>query len=489
MSFMPQKEFNLDKKKNFSEWYNTIIYASDLVDNRYNVQGFVVHKPWSMKIFKELYRLFEKELEEDGHEPCLFPTLIPEENFEKEKEHVEGFNPNVFWVTKVGEEKLKRGLALRPTSETAFYQMYSLWIKSHADLPLKLYQSCTVFRNESETSPFLRGREFLWIETHDAFSTLKEAEEQVRKDALISLKVLSEMLGLPLMIFKRPVWDTFPGAVNTFAHDCLLPDGKVLQVGSSHLLGQNFSKAFGISFKDSSGKENFVFQTCFGPGIWRMMAALVSVHGDSKGLILPFSIAPIQVVIVPIPLKGSKSNEVFSKAEEIAKKLKERGFRCFVDSSEKSPGYKFSDWEMRGVPIRLEVGEKEVASKTLTLCRRDTRERFLVNEGDVFESLKLISEKILENLRRKAFEDLESRIGYAETLAELKNLLDVKKGFVRINLCSIEEEGKECAGVIQYETNGGKVRGVLVGKEEKPFGKCLVCGKTAGVVAYVARQY
>ena len=246
---LSEKEFNKDKEKNFSEWYNTIIYAADLVDNRYNVQGFVVHKPWSMLSFKKLYAIFVKELEKDGHSPALFPTVVPEENFEIEKKHAKGFIPEVFWITHRGAEKLERRLALRPTSETIIYPMYSLWIRDHTDLPMKLYQSCNMFRNESETSPFLRGREFLWIEAHDVFATKKESEEQVITDSKISKKVLDGILGLSTLIFERPKWDTFPGAEHTYATDILLADGKALQIASTHLLGQNFAKAFKIKFK------------------------------------------------------------------------------------------------------------------------------------------------------------------------------------------------------------------------------------------------
>src|SRR3989344_322586 len=213
---MKQREFNIDKKRNFSEWYNTIIYASELADIRYNIKGFLVHRPWSALAFRHIYRLFESELEADGHMPVIFPTLIPEENFLKEKEHVEGFAPEVFWVTQKGEEKLDRRLALRPTSETAFYQMYNLWVDSFRDLPLKLYQSCSVFRAEKETNPFLRGSEFLWIETHDLFETAEGAQRQTAMDLEIMSRVATEHLGIAFIPFERPQWDKFAGAEKTY---------------------------------------------------------------------------------------------------------------------------------------------------------------------------------------------------------------------------------------------------------------------------------
>ncbi len=492
MAMLAEREFNKDKEKNFSEWYNTIIYAADLVDNRYNVQGFIVHKPWSMYTFKKLYGLFERELEADGHKPTLFPTVIPEENFEIEKKHAEGFVPNVFWITKAGAETFKRALALRPTSETAFYQLYSLWVRDHSDLPIKLYQSCTVFRYESETNPFLRGREFLWIEAHDAFRSSEEAEGQVKKDMDISNKILRERLGLPILTFQRPAWDTFPGAEHTFATDVLMPDGKTLQIASTHLLGQKFAKSFNIQYKDETGKEHYVWQTCYGPGIWRIMAAIIGVHGDNKGLIFPPPVAPVNVVIVPIQKsKTENGNEkLMEKAKEIKKKLEET-YTVEIDLSSKTPGYKYSYWELKGVPLRIEIGEKELANGTVTIARRDTKERVNVNENEILSKVKELNEMIIQNLKVTAESKQKSKIKDAETKEEVLDILDNVKGYARANFHSIETNGKECADTLQYESKGGKVRGILADKNENPFGKkvCVVCGKPAKHVVYIARQY
>ncbi len=487
---MATREFLADKEKNFWDWYNKVIYAADLVDNRYNVQGFVVHKPWSMLAFRELYRLFEEELEADNHFPALFPTVIPEENFEREKEHVEGFEPQVFWVTRAGPEDLKRHLALRPTSETAFYQMYSLWTKSKADLPLKMYQSCSVFRNESETSPFLRGREFLWIEAHDCFATQKEAEEQVKRDAGICEKVLGHKLGLAFLFFERPAWDTFPGAEKTFACDVRLPDGKALQIATTHLLGQKFAKAFGIRYSDESGEAKFVYQTCFGPGIWRIMAAVIAVHGDDKGLVMPYPIAPVQAIIVPVPGKKVDAQKLSAKCSELEKQLKQSGVRAAVDASEKTPGYKYNYWEMKGVPMRIEVGEKELATQTITLARRDSRERTTIPAGQAAAAVKELGFGMLEDTRARAANDLKSHVLNAATKKELVEVLD-SKNYARAFFCSTDKEGKDCADWIQAETKGGKVRGKLFGEEERVprAAKCIQCGKPASAVVYIARQY
>ena len=485
---MESREFNIDKMNNFSEWYNTVIYAADLVDNRYNVQGFIVHKPWSMYVFKKLYHLFEKELEKDGHKPTLFPTVIPEENFEIEKEHAEGFTPNVFWITEKGNEKLKRKLALRPTSETAMYQMYSLWIRSYTDLPLKLYQSCTVFRNESETNPFFRGREFMWIEAHDVFATEEEARKQIIKDMMISTKVLNEKLGIACLFFQRPKWDTFPGAEHTYATDVLMPDGKTLQVASTHYLGQNFAKAFNIKFKDRDGNDLYAYQTCYGPGIWRIMAAIISTHGDNKGLVFPPVVAPIDIIIVPI-IKSGKNNEIIiNKCHEIKEMLKE--YKVEVDERDKTPGYKYSEWELKGVPFRIEIGEKEANENTITIVPRDTKIRINVKVEEIKNEIEKQKEEMNKRLREKSQSYLSSHIKDAESLDEIKKILD-EKSYARVNFHSIDLDGKECADILQYETKGGKVRGILIGKNEEPFGskKCVICGKPAKHVVYIARQY
>ena len=439
---MPGREFNVSKAAEFSKWYNEIIYAADLVDIRYNLQGFVVHKPWAMQAIKRLYALFEAELEADGHLPVLFPTLIPEENFTKEAEHFAGFVPNVFLVTRAGGEPLKRNLALRPTSETAFYQMYQLWIQSHSDLPLKYYQSCSVYRFEHETLPFLRGREFLWIETHDAFATQKESEDQVKKDIAISRKVLSDSLGVPITVFQRPQWDKFPGAQITFAYDILMPDGKVNQAGATHLLGQNFTKSFGVAYRDESGKEQFPYTTCFGPGIWRMTAAIISVHGDDKGLIFPPAVAPIQVIIVPILKDEAARAGILSYCKELVSTLTAAGIRATVDESNKTPGYKFNYWEMKGVPLRIEVGGREVQQSTATITRRDNREKTVAPRSDLVKEVNSLLGLLLEALKDKAVASLTTRMLEADNLEGLKKLLDASQGaIVRIPLCSIGKGG------------------------------------------------
>lgn len=258
--------FNIDKNRDFNSWYNEIVDKAELADIRYNVKGFVVFRPWSVIAMKAMYDIWEKELERRGHLPALFPAVIPESNFLTEKEHVEGFAPEVFWITEHGSgEKFEEKLGLRPTSETAMYKMYSMWIRSYNDLPLKVYQSCQVWRHETKaTKPFIRSREFHWIEAHDVFATREEAERQVIEDMEITQKCLLEQLGVPFLFFERPQWDKFAGAEKTFAADCLMPDGKVLQLPSTHFLGQNFAKAFNVKYTDKDGVEQYGWQTCYG---------------------------------------------------------------------------------------------------------------------------------------------------------------------------------------------------------------------------------
>ena len=482
---MAELGITVKKEENFSEWFTQVITKADLVDQRYNVQGFIVHKPWAMRMIKAIYRIFEGELEKTGHEPVLFPLVIPEENFEKEKEHVKGFKPEVFWVTEAGDEKLERRLALRPTSETAFYQMYALWVTSWRDLPLKLYQSVTVYRYERHTRPFIRGREFLWIEAHDVFATHEEALKQIREDMENTRKVVWERLGIPFLFLRRPPWDKFAGAEDTYAADTIMPDGRVLQISSTHDLGQRFAKAFGILFTDKDGTKKYAWQTCYGPGIWRIVAALISIHGDDKGLVLPFEVAPIQVAIIPIYYEEAEAEKVLEKCRRLEEALRERGVRVVVDTRERTPGWKFNDWELRGVPIRAEIGRREVEEGFVTLFRRDLRRREKVPDDAVVSRVFELAEEILEELKRRARAFFESRIARAKSRDEVEKAL-ARGMMVKMAFCGREE----CAADMQEATNGGKVRGVALDEMESPEGKvCAWCGRPAKQIVYVARAY
>jgi prolyl-tRNA synthetase len=475
--------FSIDKKQNFREWYNEIIRKAELIDDRYNIKGLIVYRPMAMRIVKEIYKLLESELEKRGHEPVLFPLLIPEENFQREAEHVKGFKAETFWVTMGGDDPLNEKLALRPTSETAFYFMYSLWIRGFSDLPLKLYQSVSVYRHETKaTRPLIRGREFLWVEAHDVFASKEEALEQVKSDEEVTKIVLESYLGLPVFFFRRPQWDKFKGAIDTYAADIVMPDGICLQVASTHYLGENFSQAFNVMFTDKDGKRKFVQQTCYGPGISRILAALISVHGDDSGLIFPFNVAPIQVVVIPIP---GDSVEEYSK--NITNKLKQLGFRVFLDDGEDTPGAKFYKWEFLGVPLRIEIGPREVKENKVTLVDRLTRKKETVELGEVSSYLNTFSFYQVQELRERAKKEAESFIDHASSIQEIKGKSKEKKIF-KVPFCSIELNGAKCAEVIENEV-GLKVRGELLGETQPINEKCIVCGKPANYYVYLAEAY
>ncbi|MEM0372813.1 MAG: proline--tRNA ligase [archaeon] len=481
--------FKQDKEKNFSEWFFELLKTADVVDQRYPVKGFIVHKHIAAIAEREIYRLLEKELDSTGHLMMKFPSVVPESAFAREKEHVKGFTPEVFWVEKGGDDVLPERLGLRPTSEAPMYTMYAEWIRSHRDLPLKVYQEAQVWRYETKhTRPLLRDREFYWIEAHNCFAEKNEAEKQVLEDMMITERVLHEQLALPFFFFKRPEWDKFKGAVYTFAADVIMPNGIVIQQPSTHFLGQKFAKAYGIKFVDKNEKEDFVWQTCYGPAVSRILASVIAMHGDNRGLVFPWSIAPYQVVIIPILKKEADNTKILKHCNEVKSRLQKLGIRVELDDSEKTPGNKYYHWELRGACLRVEIGQKELDSQELTVARRDNGEKKKIKEKDIEKYLAELPSLILKNLREKADKAFDTCIHEAKNMKELKKNVE-KGGFTRVNLCSRDAEGAQCADAIKAETGGGEVRGTLHGKDEKPSGDCIACGKKAGVVVYVAKSY
>lgn len=473
-------------KENFSEWYNEIIKEAQLCDLRYNLKGFVVIPPNAAQVMKIMYRIYEEALERKGHRPAYFPALIPERNLRSESEHVEGFVPEVFWVTEAGANKLEEKMAMRPTSETAMYPMYALWINGKSDLPLKIYQSCQVWRHETKaTKPFIRTREFYWIEAHDAFATEEEALLQVKEDMETTEEILHQRFGIPFIFFKRPQWDKFAGAVDTYAADTLLPDGKALQLPSTHMLGQNFSKAFNVRYMDEDGSYTFCWQTCYGPAISRIYAALFCTHGDSRGLVYPFELAPVQVAIIPIVKKDTEA-EVRKNAEELKARLSH--FRVEADFSDNTPGFKYNKWELLGVPIRIEIGMRDIQKGACVLVRRDTGEKKEVKLEKLEEEVRKEGASLTENLRKMADSWFSKLVHEAETEAELKEAIE-KGGFVRVPFCSDRKESQICAERLK-ERHSVNMRGSKYGEKEKPKGKkCIGCGKPATIYLYAARQY
>ena len=475
-------------KENFSEWYNTIIKEAELCDLRYNLKGFVVIMPNAADAISRMYRIYEDALEARGHRKAYFPALISEKNLEAEKEHVEGFAPEVFWVTQAGNNPLEEKMLMRPTSETAMYPMYALWINGKCDLPLKLYQSCQVWRYETKaTKPLIRSREFYWIEAHDVFATEKEALAQVQEDMEITEEMIHQSFGIPFIFFRRPQWDKFAGAVDTYAADTLLPDGKALQLPSTHMLGQNFAKVFNVKYMDDDGEEKFAWQTCYGPCISRIFAAVVSIHGDPKGLILPFHLANVQAAIVPI-LRKENAEEVVSFVEKLAASLS-RKYRVVADFTGNTPGFKYNYWELNGAPVRIEVGARDIESGNAVVVRRDTRAKESVPFDNLPSRIAEIGEELNSSMREKADSWFASLQKEADSIDSLSKALEQGGGFVKVPFCTDSLEGKPCAEKLK-DACSANVRGSKYGSTEKPSGKkCISCGREAQVYLYAARQY
>lgn len=390
----------VSKKENFSEWYTQVVIKAELADYA-PVKGLIVLRPYGYSIWESLKSSLDSKLKETGHENGFLPVLIPESLLSKEASHFAGFNPEVFWVTHSGETEIGDKLALRPTSETLAYFMYSKWIKSWRDLPLKINFWNTALRAEiKSTKPFLRTSEFLWQEGHTVHATKEEAEQEVMTILEIYKKVVEEELAISVITGKKSDKEKFVGAVYTTTMEAIMPDGKALQMGTSHFLGQNFSKPFDVKFLDKDNVENFAWQTSWGVS-WRLIGALIMVHGDDKGLVLPPRVAPIQVVVVPIYYSESGREQVLKKAQEIVQTLSKNKIRTRLDSRDEfTPGYKFHDWEMKGVPLRIEIGPKDIAKNKIVLVRRDNQKKTDL----VFDKLVQGIESMLNEIQQSMFE-------------------------------------------------------------------------------------
>lgn len=484
MSKKDKEGINVKKQDNFSEWFTQVVQKCELADLRYNVKGFLVFQPWSVLAMEKMYDYLEKTLKQKGHKPYWYPSVIPEKNFKIESEHIGGFTPEVFWVTKGGDTEFNEKLALRPTSETAFYSMWSLWIRSYNDLPFKTYQRANVFRYETKaTRPFLRSREFYWIEAHCAHATKNDAMKQVYEDMDTTKEVLHDVFGLPFMFFERPSWDKFPGADRTFAADVLNPDGKVIQQPSTHLLKQSFAKGFNVKYRDKDGEEKTAWITCYGPAVSRIFASVAIVHGDDKGLRFPWEIAPLNVVIVPIDVNDSKLKK---KAESLKKQI-EKFADVEIDFTDKRPGEKFNYWEMKGIPIRIDLGLKDLEKKKITIFRRDLNKKEVFSEKEIVSNIKNISKEFTNNLIKEADKLFKGKIKDVKDLKEIKDTIN--KGFIaKCNFCSVDKQGEKCAEMIEKETSA-EVRGTRLDEKSKPSGKCAICGKSAKNIVYIAKSY
>ena len=463
--------------ENFDEWFHDILEKANITDSRYPIKGIAIWMPYGFQIRKHTMNIIKKLLDDD-HEEVLFPMLIPETELAKEGLHVKGFEDEVYWITKGGQTELNEQLALRPTSETAMYPMYALWIRSHIDLPIKYYQIVNTFRYETKhTRPLIRVREITTFkEAHTAHATKEESDEQIQ-DFIEIYKEFFDDLGIPYLISKRPEWDKFPGADYTMAFDVIMP--KTLQIGTIHNLGQTFAKTFDITFEDKDGEHKYVYQTCAGVSD-RVIASLISVHGEEKGLRLPPKVSPNQVTIIPILFKKGRE-EVLAKCSEIKLQLEDKGLRVNIDDRDLRPGKKFFDWELKGTPVKLELGPRDLENNITIDMRRDEGEKIeLALDDDLADNVVDLLDKTSENLSAAAWNFQEEHVKFANNLDEISELVEAGN-VVKFYWCGEEEVGHEIE-----EKTGYDVLGI---QEEVSEGKCIASGKDAKYIALIAKTY
>ncbi|MCD6454789.1 MAG: proline--tRNA ligase [Candidatus Aminicenantes bacterium] len=470
------------KSQDLSQWYVEVIRRAELADYA-PMKGMMVIRPSGYAIWENIQRLLDRRFKETGHTNAYFPLFIPESFLKKEAEHVEGFAPEVAWVTHGGQEELQERLAVRPTSEAIICAMYSKWVRSWRDLPILINQWANVVRWEKVTRPFLRTTEFLWQEGHTVHATYEDAQEEVLRILNIYKEFIENELAIKVYAGKKSDREKFAGALATYTVEALMPDGKALQAGTSHNLGQNFSKAFDIKFEDRDQKLKYAWQTSWGVST-RLVGATIMVHGDDDGLILPPHVAPYQAVIVPI-FKVKDKETVLSVAENIYERLRKK-FRTVYDYREEyTPGWKFAEWEMRGVPIRIEIGPRDIKENSLIFVRRDTREKVKINMDEVEEKLEELLEEVQKNLFQRSekftFENTRETLDYSE----LKEIIEEKRGFVISPWCG----DQKCELKVKEETKA-TIRLIPLDEGDKIVGKkCVVCGKPAKHIAYFARAY
>lgn len=467
---------NIDE--DFAQWYTDIVLKAELADYT-ATKGFIAIRPYGYAIWENIQNYTDKKFKETGVKNTSFPVLIPESLLEKEQDHVEGFAPEVAWVTEAGGEKLEERLCVRPTSETIITTMYSKWLKSWRDLPFVYNQWCSVLRWEKETRPFLRSREFLWQEGHTIHETAKEAKERTIQMLEVYADVVENLLAIPVIKGVKTESEKFAGADETLTIETMMYDGKALQSATSHYLGQNFAKPFNVSFQNKEGKQEYAYQTSWGIST-RVLGAIIMAHGDNRGLKLPPRVAPIQAVLVPIAIHKEGVQE---KAEELYKALKDK-FRMEIDLRDQvSTGYKFNDWEMKGVPVRIEMGPRDIENKECILVRRDTSEKVTVKLDDLEKKLAELLEDIQENMFNECKKRMESKTTIAHNMEEFKNNMDKEQGFIKAMWCG----SAECEEKIK-DLTGAKSR-CMPFEQEHLGDTCVCCGKKADKMVVWGRQY
>ena len=465
------------RDEDFSQWYTDVILKSELVDYA-PVRGCMVVRPYGYAIWERIQEEMDTRFKATGHQNVYMPMLIPESLLLKEAEHVEGFAPEVAWVTQGGSEPLQERLAIRPTSETLFCAMYSKWVSSWRDLPMKYNQWCSVMRWEKSTRPFLRTSEFLWQEGHTIHAAAEEAQEETMQMLEVYREVAEAELAIPVLCGKKSDKEKFAGARATYSMEAMMQDGKALQAGTSHNFGTNFSEAFDIQYLNKEGKLTYVHETSWGTST-RLIGAIIMTHGDERGLKLPPRIAPIQVVIVPV---AAHKGGVMEKCEALLDQLKTRGLRVKLDDRDTlSPGFKFNDWELKGVPVRVEVGPRDLENGQCVVFRRDTYEKESVALADLPEKLDALMSDIQQNMFNIAAQFRNDRIAIAQNMQELEAA--TKVGFAKAMWCG--ERG--CEDEIKASLNASSRNMPF---DQTPVGDtCVCCGKKADKVIYFAKAY
>jgi prolyl-tRNA synthetase len=471
------------KSEDFSRWYLEIIRKTEMADYA-PMKGMMVIRPYGYAIWENIQRLLDQRIKDSGHVNAYFPLFIPESLFQKEMEHLEGFAPEVAWVTQGGQEELEERLAVRPTSEAIIGSMYAKWIQSWRDLPVLINQWANIVRWEKVTRLFLRTTEFLWQEGHTAHETYEEAQEETIK-ILYLYKELSETeLAIPVIEGRKTLSQKFAGAMETYTIEALMSDGKALQMGTSHNLGQHFSKVFDIRYEDRDQNLQYVWQTSWGVTT-RLIGAVVMTHGDDSGLRLPPRIAPIQVVIIPISL-GNWRETILPPAERIERDLRQQGLRVKLDAREEfTPGWKFSEWEMRGVPLRLEIGPKDIQENRVVLVRRDIKRKEFVSLNDLSQRISPMLQDIQASLFEQALKFQRENTHDVQDYQVFQDTIESDRGFIRTRWCG----GAACEDKIKEETMA-TIRVVPLNQEKnRPAGRCIYCGKEAKEFVYFARAY
>ena len=463
--------------EDFAQWYTDVVKKAELADYS-SVKGFVVLKPYGFGIWENIQTTLDKMFKETGVENVCMPLLIPESLINKEKDHVEGFAPEAAWVTHGGSEKLQERLCVRPTSETLFCDFYSKDIRSYRELPRVYNQWCSVVRWEKETRPFLRTREFLWQEGHTAHATEEEAQERTIQMLNVYVDFFENELAIPVIKGQKTEKEKFAGAVSTYTIEAMMHDGKALQSGTSHNFGDGFAKAYDVTFTDKDNTLKYVHQTSWGVST-RMIGALIMVHGDDNGLVLPPRIAPTQVMIIPIM---QNKEGVLEKANELKNRLK-TDFRVKLDDSDKTPGFKFAEQEMRGIPVRVEIGPKDIEANKCIVVRRDNREKIEVSLDELEAKLAEILAAMQKDMLERAREHRESHTYSAVTYDEFKDIIANKPGFIKAHWC----ESRECEDKIKEDTSA-TARCIPL-EDGNSEGVCVCCGKPAKKLVYWGKAY